>query len=263
METRPIPIEGLSDKYAITEDGQLYSNIKGRYLKGGINTRGYKHYFLNNKWYFAHRLVYMTFVGPIKYEINHKDMDKLNNHWKNLEDITHAENIRKARSLKNWPSGRLPGFKASDKIKQAISAATSRPVYVYENGKLIHGLKSLKEATYYLQTYYSKVQRVLKSGKPTRFRMGVYQLRYDMDPSLKCPEPQHGGVCPLTSIPNVDYSKHTGPLKHVAKHIHINKEGYRVRFWEKGYGMREKWFKSRKAILQFYKLPDNFPLSDK
>ena len=44
-----------------------------------------------------HRLVYETWVGEIKYTINHIDMNKQNNNIDNLEDITVQENSRLAQ----------------------------------------------------------------------------------------------------------------------------------------------------------------------
>ena len=43
----------------------------------------------------VHRLVAMAFVpGDHSLDVNHKDMNKANNHWTNLEWVTHAENQR-------------------------------------------------------------------------------------------------------------------------------------------------------------------------
>lgn len=47
----------------------------------------------------VHVLVAKAFLGPYptpKHEVNHKDLDKSNNHYKNLEYLTHQENIKHA-----------------------------------------------------------------------------------------------------------------------------------------------------------------------
>ena len=46
----------------------------------------------------VHRLVWEAFNGPIegRLEINHKDLDRANNHLNNLELITHQQNLQHA-----------------------------------------------------------------------------------------------------------------------------------------------------------------------
>lgn len=55
----------------------------------------------------VHKIVAMAFLGPRprNREINHKDADKLNNHYSNLEYITHADNIRHGFALGKYPIG--------------------------------------------------------------------------------------------------------------------------------------------------------------
>lgn len=45
-----------------------------------------------------HQLVALTFIGPVPKgkEVNHKDLNKSNNHYKNLEYKTHSGNIQHA-----------------------------------------------------------------------------------------------------------------------------------------------------------------------
>ena len=93
--------------YFINEDGDI-KNIKGRLLKQQIND-GYYNIALigfnneNKKESHSlkvHRLVAYTFIKkPEKfndnYVVNHIDMNKLNNNYKNLEWCTSAENTQK------------------------------------------------------------------------------------------------------------------------------------------------------------------------
>lgn len=46
----------------------------------------------------VHRMVWEAFNGPIegKLEINHKDLDRSNNHLNNLELVTHQQNLQHA-----------------------------------------------------------------------------------------------------------------------------------------------------------------------
>ncbi|MCK5610885.1 helix-turn-helix domain-containing protein [Candidatus Pacearchaeota archaeon] len=88
------------DKYAITEDGKLYSLYSRRFLKVQTDKDGYLFYTLYNegeqKGFRAHRLVGMTYLDlPAGYEnldINHKNGCKADNHYKNLEWATKTEN---------------------------------------------------------------------------------------------------------------------------------------------------------------------------
>lgn len=106
MESRTIKIGDWD--YIVYEDGRVffpkreYEYYRGNTLvknskpareaKYNIQKNGYKKV---GKW-LQHRLVAMAFLpepeNP-KMEINHKDGNKLNNHWTNLEWVTHKDNI--------------------------------------------------------------------------------------------------------------------------------------------------------------------------
>ena len=89
-------IVGYED-YSVSDDGQIL-NKYGKPLKQS-NCRGYKYVALckNGKpsTYSVHRLVAMYFVkgfNPI-YDVHHKDGDKSNNHYSNLEWMPHYRHI--------------------------------------------------------------------------------------------------------------------------------------------------------------------------
>lgn len=97
--------------YYITENGEIFSDkkvpkfrIKGELhlVKPKINNQG--RYFIGiynqpskKEWFSIPRLVYKHYVGEIPegYTIDHKDMDKSNNNFTNLEAVTLGENIRR------------------------------------------------------------------------------------------------------------------------------------------------------------------------
>lgn len=83
--------------YEISEYGEV-RNKRGKILKGQISKLGYQYYYLDKKWRLAHRLVASIYLSaPLdKREVNHIDGNKLNNHYSNLEWVTHAENIQKS-----------------------------------------------------------------------------------------------------------------------------------------------------------------------
>jgi hypothetical protein len=71
----------------------------GKPVKIHTNRDGYSYVVLsaNSKqiWIYVHTLVAYAFIGPCPEgkEVNHKDLDKENNYYKNLEYLTHQENI--------------------------------------------------------------------------------------------------------------------------------------------------------------------------
>jgi hypothetical protein len=89
--------------YYITEDGEVYSNFKGKFIKRNPSIcEGYYRLDLygnqKGKFYFVHRLVAECFLpNPTNLpKINHKDTNKLNNHISNLEWITSKGNSEHA-----------------------------------------------------------------------------------------------------------------------------------------------------------------------
>lgn len=90
------------EQYAISESGEIFNRKTKRQLKFQKNLAGYHVIMLrnNNKSYtkIIHRLVYETWIGKLNenLEINHIDGNKENNHYTNLEQITHQQNCIKA-----------------------------------------------------------------------------------------------------------------------------------------------------------------------
>lgn len=91
--------------YDVYEDGRVFSHFRNRFLKGEITKFGYLQYALcidgEMKKYKAHQLVARLFLDkPSNYKeliINHKDGNKLNNHYSNLEYCTYNYNNYHAR----------------------------------------------------------------------------------------------------------------------------------------------------------------------
>lgn len=110
-------IEGYESLYAISNLGRVWSypkksnaNQQGMFLKQSINNKGYvKVELVKNNIYkkeSVHRLVAISFIGNIKDKIvHHKDGNKLNNYYKNLEIISKSEHdslhkINRYKSIK-------------------------------------------------------------------------------------------------------------------------------------------------------------------
>lgn len=96
------PIPGFS-RYMISEYGDVYSIPRKKILSVSKNWAGYLTVTLVDDKNFrsprkVHRLVYLTYVGPLKDNlvVDHKDDNKLNNHYSNLQQITSSENSTKS-----------------------------------------------------------------------------------------------------------------------------------------------------------------------
>lgn len=103
----------------VTKDGKhvrnTYDSIHWKKKHRKICTvKGYKKVSVLNdnfesKMVFVHVLVALTFIRPKptkEHQVNHKDLDKSNNHYKNLEWLTSKKNVHHARKgLGNWSKG--------------------------------------------------------------------------------------------------------------------------------------------------------------
>jgi hypothetical protein len=127
-------IEGYEDLYLVYDNGLIWSIRKKHYLKPGSDGN-YLTVILTSKNSIklvikVHQLVALHYLGlcPSNMEVNHKDLNKINNHYTNLEYVSHRDNIIHARSLKHWQSNRLLGYKHTLKTKQLMSIAKQIPV---------------------------------------------------------------------------------------------------------------------------------------
>lgn len=98
--------------YYISEDGKIYSHKfnKVRELKQFIQSGGYFSVGMsidnNGKMYLVHRIVAECYLPDWdeNLTVNHKDLDKTNNHKDNLEMVTCKENLHHYLKNKdvNW-----------------------------------------------------------------------------------------------------------------------------------------------------------------
>jgi hypothetical protein len=111
------------ENYQVSELGQVYSKITGKELKPRISSRGYEMITFRKKGsdkqysFLTHRLVALAFVPNVnnKPYVDHIDMNKLNNNYKNLRWVTNSEN---QMNTGMWSSN-TSGYKGiSHKIKE-------------------------------------------------------------------------------------------------------------------------------------------------
>lgn len=114
------PVVGFEKRYEISDLGRIRSlgNGSGRYPFGTTKTlsiankgRGYSGVCLwaNNKGasVYIHHLVARAFIGPrpAKFEINHIDGNKANNHVGNLEYVTSSQNKKHGVAIGQYKVG--------------------------------------------------------------------------------------------------------------------------------------------------------------
>lgn len=101
------------ESYQIDTDGVVYSK-RGSPIKWSVNPHGYACLTLMKNgephYFSAHQLVAKQFIpndDPLKWQVNHKDGNKLNNQVTNLEWVTPVENMRHAIDILGRNKGRL------------------------------------------------------------------------------------------------------------------------------------------------------------
>ena len=104
----------LSDRFLISNDGLLFSLKTNKILKQNLNKEGYYTYVTSlgkrgtHKAIKIHKAVALMFVDGYKdgLIINHKDGNKKNNLYTNLEWVTAKENT--AHSLCHFDTSKIP-----------------------------------------------------------------------------------------------------------------------------------------------------------
>ena len=179
-------IEGYEGMYQVSNMGRVRSldrvkpNSGGQIAKGslkkfGDNGNGYKivNLYKDNKscMKYVHRLVAMAFIpNPSNLHIiNHKDEDKSNNRYENLEWCTQKYNANYGTHTR--------------RVKESfITNGNNRPVYVYDmNGVFLKTFDCSNDVCRELnigrRALYSVCQGVVKSSKGYRFAFHGEELK--------------------------------------------------------------------------------------
>lgn len=129
---RPIQLEHC-EHYSVNSEGVVINTETGRVLKTDLNNCGYKRVTLWRKdqtrfRIMVHRLVALHYLDKPKDcdVVNHKDGNKINNHYSNLEWTTTKGNTRHAfkTGLRTGP-GRL-SMETVDEIRDMQSRGIPR-----------------------------------------------------------------------------------------------------------------------------------------
>ncbi|CAH6421814.1 HNH endonuclease [uncultured virus] len=136
-----INLIGFENLYLISNDGKVKKNT-GKIIKPHVSNGYYRVHLHNsnkNKHFLVHRLVALTFVEndhqKINILVNHKDGNKFNNNYINLEWVTHKQNSIHAvkTSLIN-----LDGYKVEQYDKNNLLIAQYRSIRYAEKITGIH-----------------------------------------------------------------------------------------------------------------------------
>lgn len=158
------------DRYIIYEDGRVYSTISNKFLKLGKGSNGYLQCVLRidgksiNRM--IHRLVAEAYIpNPNnKPEVNHIDLNKINNNVDNLEWCTSKEN--KEHAIKN---GRYLNQSRHMKNKTGYLHNRSIEVHQYDkNMKYIRSFGSQSEASREQDCHVSTINLAIKNKTLTR-----------------------------------------------------------------------------------------------
>lgn len=276
MEKKPCKVFGFEGLYDIYEDGTIFSVRSQRMLKPSINKAGYYSYTLTPhkgevhnqnspaRVFKAHRLVLIHFISPPpfeKAECNHKDHVKSNNHYSNLEWVTHSENILKSfrdgGRVSYWKGKKKGPY--SDDVKAKMAAAKNKPVLHESKEGIETEYGSIQLAADALGIDRKNVYRSLTGGY--RLRSGhkftyIPQEKREKEllglPFVK-PENVHGDYCPIDFVPDLDFSTLGAKLVRVGRNLYINRDGYHVNHYVNK-KMVNRSFTNRKAVLAAYNL---------
>ena len=132
-----IDIEGY-ERYSVSEYGDIWAHHLNRWLAPQDNGLGYLQIKLRSsltgkrKSFYVHRLVALHYLDTSSdsLDVNHKDCNKSNNHYSNLEWVTKSQNSKHA-----YDNNRLKGYASKDYIPKQKENKKHAPKRKFEVSK--------------------------------------------------------------------------------------------------------------------------------
>jgi hypothetical protein len=168
MEIRDIP--EFCGLYKATSDGQILSfttKLNGKAMKLNKRKDGYLQVQIKIKQKVHNRLVHVlvdrAFNGEInsQHEINHKDGNKLNNKFENLERVTRQENVRHAIKIGLWNPCRGEAHRSAKLTEEKIIQIKEEATACKVNRRYKYGF--IKETANKFNVNVSTIKRILNN----------------------------------------------------------------------------------------------------
>lgn len=175
MENKEIfkDIRGYEGKYQISNYGRVYSSLTDRILRPNLHKCGYLKVTLfmdgKAKTFLVHRLVAGNFIdNPNNFrDVNHKDGNKTNNYYENLEWCTIAQNTKHAfdNNLGNLK------IRALDNLSKIHETQCYKKIILKKGGEIFE-FSSTSKAAKALGLKRDNISRAIKKGH----RVGGYEV---------------------------------------------------------------------------------------
>ena len=165
--------------YEVSNYGRFKSHVcdrdhKTKIIKGAISKNGYIVVSICGKRVYLHRLVAYYFVEGYRdgLFVNHKDLNKTNNHWTNLEWVTNRENVIHAWANNAYDCSKL-GWKYSEEQKdqKRESSPLRKQVLNTSTGEIYRSVRELAEK---LGSDCSGLSKQIRKNRPHKGILYTY-----------------------------------------------------------------------------------------
>lgn len=176
--------EEVLDIYFVSKEGFIFSTKINKPLASHDNGKGYKVVSLKlkgqRKWKkaYIHRLVALAYISNPKNnpEVNHKDEDKSNNNYKNLEWVTRLENVHYGNAINNMTINKCSKVYVYDYLLNyigeyiGVSEATRTTLGYVESRALNNRVKE-----YFYLSDKLDVRKIIEINKNSKYQTVVVE----------------------------------------------------------------------------------------
>ena len=157
----------INSNYFIDQDGNVYSQFSKKVINHSYRKRGNKRYPYvcisfdgKQRKYAIHRLVYSTWVSPLKdnEQVNHLDDNELNCNYKNLYVGTQKENIRDCIKNNHRVGNQYYLTLLDMKINKIVSFCPARNFIEYSG----HSNKSGSVNKFFSKNWFKKRYKIIE-----------------------------------------------------------------------------------------------------